>query len=308
MSSIKNRLLFYFISIICLLLIPLVCLLINYSIQARYRHALETISVEYQTSDSLNNLIALFNSLLKNTQDNKIIAAYSTEKENVNAVASNLSRSTSHQDLAKRIGSTVSFVVEYCDKAIESTKKGDFSQTTEMLEQIRRGNSSVKQDTSDLIFSELESSLAEQRMLQTIVKISWIIASLIILAVISVSIYLAITWSNKLTRPLVKLSNTATDITKGQLQSNVDKELLDMQDEIGSLSSSFNLMVSRLRNQITELDSSNKALEQSKKDIEHQSSRLKQMNELMTGREIKMIELKKEIESLKQQILSAKPT
>ncbi|OGD08365.1 hypothetical protein A2397_03180 [Candidatus Amesbacteria bacterium RIFOXYB1_FULL_44_23] len=302
MSSIKNRLVFYFSSIICLLLIPLVCLLINYYLQSRYQKTLEAVSIEYQVSGSLNNLVVSFGSFLKNPQDGKASQDYLLQKQNVNKLISKLPRSSSNSDIAKRIESTVGFVVEYCDKAIDSSKRGDFSQTTEILEQINRGNNSVKQDTSDLIFSELEKSLSEQRTLQTVINIGWLVAFLIIITVISTSVYLAVFWSNSITRPLIKLSNLATGITRGNLQSNVDKELLDMQDEIGSLSTSFNLMVSRLRSQITELDNSNKAIEQSKKELEQQSSSLQQMNELMTGRELKMIELKNEIESLKRQI------
>src|SRR3989339_1651270 len=116
MSSIKNRLVFYFSSIICLLLIPLVCLLINYYLQSRYQKTLEAVSIEYQVSGSLNNLVVSFGSFLKNPQDGKASQDYLLQKQNVNKLISKLPRSSSNSDIAKRIESTVGFVVEYCDK------------------------------------------------------------------------------------------------------------------------------------------------------------------------------------------------
>lgn len=88
-----------------------------------------------------------------------------------------------------------------------------------------------------------------------------------------------------ITAPIEKLNQAAIDITKGKLETRVN---ITNNDEVGDLSKNFNKMT--------------KTIEESQRNIEakvkERTEDLEKLNKFMTGREIKMIELKKRIEEL----------
>jgi nitrogen fixation/metabolism regulation signal transduction histidine kinase len=87
-------------------------------------------------------------------------------------------------------------------------------------------------------------------------------------------------------KPLGKVTEATKEITKGNLTYQIKS---DKKDEIGELANSFDQMSKNL-------DESHKNTEQK---VNERTSELTKLNKYMTDREIKMIELKKEIELLK---------
>lgn len=73
-------------------------------------------------------------------------------------------------------------------------------------------------------------------------KITFGILILLIFMIIS-----GIIFSSRLSRPIVKLTQVADDISKGKLHSQVDKEILDDKSEIGDLARAFNRTVVSLK-------------------------------------------------------------
>ncbi len=94
-------------------------------------------------------------------------------------------------------------------------------------------------------------------------------------------------------RPITDLTTVTEEISAGNLDKRVK---ITSQDEIGTLGNAFNNMAEKLQSLYT-------GLEQQVKErtvvLEEKTAELEKMNKLMVGRELKMIELKKEIATLK---------
>ena len=90
----------------------------------------------------------------------------------------------------------------------------------------------------------------------------------------------------KISDPIKELEKGANIIREGNLDYKVG---IDSEDEVGVLSHTFDKMTEELKNNIENIE----------KKVEERTKQLEEVNKIMTGREIKMIELKKQIEELK---------
>jgi len=87
--------------------------------------------------------------------------------------------------------------------------------------------------------------------------------------------------------PLSSINKASLQIAKGNLEQGIE---IKSDDEIGELASNFNKMTGNLKESRMNIE----------EKIKSRTRDLEQLNKSMVGRELKMIELKKEIEKLKQ--------
>jgi methyl-accepting chemotaxis protein len=88
--------------------------------------------------------------------------------------------------------------------------------------------------------------------------------------------------SSKISSPIVKLKNVAEEISEGKKPEAI---IISSDDEIGELTKAFQKMVFEIE----------KSKEEIEKKVEERTSNLNQLNKLMVNRELKMVELKKEL-------------
>lgn len=123
---------------------------------------------------------------------------------------------------------------------------------------------------------------------------------ILIALIILLSIGVAMLISNSITKPLSKLQKGTDIVAKGDLNHKVGTEA---RDEVGQLSRSFDKMTIAIKESRTDID---KKIEAQTVDLVRQKSNAdkarqdaEEINKAMVGRELKMIELKEEIENLK---------
>ncbi len=130
-------------------------------------------------------------------------------------------------------------------------------------------------------------ALSPLRMLRNLFIFILAIAALVISAV-------AVSISRSITAPLRQLTLTANKIADGDLSRSI---FMDSKDEIGVLAGSFNKMTQKLKESFANLENK---VEKRTRRLELQNEELENLNRAMIGRELKMIELKKEIAELKK--------
>jgi methyl-accepting chemotaxis protein len=148
---------------------------------------------------------------------------------------------------------------------------------------------------------ELPVFEAYDSMIQVMVRSLGILVFSLVLTVLA-GLFL----SKRITNPIINLRDAALSISKGKLDTTID---IKSRDEIGQLAQAFNQMT-------VDLASSRHALEEYSKNLEGQVaqrteelnaklSELERMNKLMVGREIRMVDLKKEIQVLQEKLTQA---
>lgn len=105
------------------------------------------------------------------------------------------------------------------------------------------------------------------------------------------SLFVGILASGIITKPIVTIRNAAQEIARGNLDRKIQ---ITSHDEVGDLAITFNDMASNLKETYQKLKDNNIKIEEKLSEVER-------LNKLMVGRELRMIELKKEITRLTEE-------
>jgi HAMP domain-containing protein len=154
----------------------------------------------------------------------------------------------------------------------------------------------------------------------------------VIVFCIILAIAVGISLSRRITKPIISLRNAAIEISKGKLDTKIE---IQTKDEIGELAQTFNQMASTLKELYETLEGKvqerTKELEEARasleirvkartrelkelterqeeiiekrtKEIQERMKELERFHRLAVGRELKMIEMKKEMQKLKEEL------
>lgn len=114
-------------------------------------------------------------------------------------------------------------------------------------------------------------------------------------------------FSHKLTNPLKKLMIATSNLKSGKLNTPID---IKSKDEFQDLGKEFKEMAKALKKYKNDLEKYNKDLEKEvesrTKDLINKNEQLEKFSKFSVGRELKMVELKKKIESLNKELKKKK--
>jgi len=109
--------------------------------------------------------------------------------------------------------------------------------------------------------------------------------------------------SQNITKSITKLRDAAGKVSQGKLDTKID---VKSSNEIGQLAKAFSQMINDLKESRAKLEKYSKTLEQKvkvrTKELEEKNIEYERINKLVIGRELIMIELKKEIDKLKKKL------
>lgn len=134
-----------------------------------------------------------------------------------------------------------------------------------------------------------------------------VLSVVIVFLLVVIAAFVSFFFSSGITRPIEELVRITENMAGGNFAVRVK---IDSKDEIGNLVHSFNLMAENLQITTEELKAANlfleervkertKELEESKNELKKEFDELQRWKKTVVGRELKMVELKKEITELK---------
>ena len=135
--------------------------------------------------------------------------------------------------------------------------------------------------------SEFENSINHNKLLIAGVFIASIITALLVALITALT----------LSASIRKVRDAALKMSKGDLSQRVP---VKSRDEIGELSSAFNQMADNISKSQEDLKKNDEQLRLEKANLDQKVEELERFNRLTVGRELKMIELKKEIKALQE--------
>lgn len=307
MAMLKGKLLRTFFFIIFSLSFASIGLFVmHFYIVEKYKAISDNIIAEYALTNSVADLIASYNSRFRNIdleeeeEDQKVQATKDAIEKTMKFLDTQI---VSRESQAGYVGlkNTITDVITEVDKGLAELSEGDVKDASAHYEAANKKYLFVKENGNKLIFHELSYAESVQDEIDSLYQASTIIGSFLLLVAIGGSTIYAFRFSNKVALPLRKLTKTAEQVASGDMQLTLSQELLDRPDEIGRLARSYRVMLTKLASNISELDASNKNLKQVSSSITAKNAELEKLNEYMINRELKMIELKKEISACKEQ-------
>jgi len=151
-------------------------------------------------------------------------------------------------------------------------------------------------------FNQIEETIDKEQRSELLEQVSGLKSITIvigILALILVSI-VAISTARSISYPIVKLTRAINEISRGNLNSQIDPELRQSKDEIGGLATAFNKMTEGLKDKSTEAQKELTMRKKAEEKLKNRVEELEKFHKLTIGRELKMIELKKKIKELER--------
>jgi methyl-accepting chemotaxis protein len=177
------------------------------------------------------------------------------------------------------------------------------------------------------VVSQIRPFLSPQSFRNVEVNIynTWLVAASSFIFVALMVILFTVLFTGRMMKPLKKLLDAVKEAGKGNLNVKVE---LETKDEIGELADEFNLMIKRLKEAREALEDEKKVLEvrvrartkeleelaqsldekvkERTKELQERVEELERFHQLTVGRELKMVELKEELERLKKEIAEQK--
>lgn len=299
MTTIKGKLLRTFFLIIGVLSFTSFGLFyIHFVVVENYKALSDNMVAEYRLINTVSDLIASYNSRFRNTNINE-----EAENEKVTGIRSSLINEmnfldehiTDKMSKASYIGlkNTITDVSKEVDLGLEELSDGNVTGASTHYEAANKKYLFVKENGNKLIFNELSYAQSIQTKIDSLYRFSSLIGGFVLFIAAGGSIFYAFRFSNKVASPIRRLAEVTEAVAGGDMHSSLSQELLDRTDEIGRLSRSYSVMLTKLISNISELDTSNKELKEISKTITSKNSELERLNEYMINRELKMIELKK---------------
>lgn len=299
MSTLKGKLLRTFFFIIGVLSCTSIGLfLVHFIVVEKYKAISDNMVTEYALINTVSDLIVSYNSRYRNTSINE-----ETENKRIEDTKQSMSENMTFLDnhivdqtsRATYLGlkNTIADVTEEVDRGLAELSEGNVTGASAHYRAANKKYAFVKENGTKLISNELAYAQSIQEKIDKIYQTSSIVGIFGLVLTIGGSIIYAFRFSNRVATPLRKLATIAEEVAAGNMQIGLNQELLDQGDEIGRLSRSYSIMLTKLIKNISELDTSNKELQEISQAVTIKNAELEKLNEYMVNRELKMIELKK---------------
>lgn len=280
-------------------------LLINQLSALQNRQIIQTMTMEYSIIKYSDTLIKSYNDVVKNQGSKDQVTEYQSVHGKLTTVLATLKKRIISEDskvLFIGVENTVNQVIDECDNGIKEVQNNNFLNFSEHFDKANKENTFVQDNTSSLLQKELEYLSNTEIKSEQVAGITLFASLCIFVLVVFIMIFYARSFAQQLITPLVKLSIFAEEIASGNLK-NRDREQLQMtNDETGSLTKSIYTMVDKLTETIDREQQTSDELKKTSTTIANNNIELQRMNALMVGRELKMSEMKEQVEELQKEL------
>lgn len=259
MRSIRSELLRVFLGVIGILAFAgLLFLLLHSYVVDGYKSQTDTTLKEYQLLKVADNLTTTYNnSFLGNADDTTAVNL------KLNSARSSITRMTSYLNTAivnnqskaafSGLKTTLAALLNAISQSEMALSQGDLSNYNNNRQQITKLYISVQQNDATLINSQLTYTNSISARLSRTYLDSEIFGGGALLLVTIFCIIYVFRFSVRFTRPLSELTSVALQISDGATNVPIKPTLLNRTDEIGSMASSFYIMLEKLKANLAQI-------------------------------------------------------
>lgn len=304
-STIRGKIFISLITLSLVLMVVLVFISISlFGIVSRYDNTLNELVDIYKITSISNQYAEKYLSAIQNVSVSRYSDDYNDAKESLKEAMSSLNLEQSSEIVIKSRGimNIVKKVIEAGDSGLQSAKNGNIAEGFKGYEDINNFNFYIKENIASLAILQLKQvetiqTVIQQERQNTI----YLIGGLGVLIIIASYIY-ARYFSGFITNPLLELSNKIETFSGQNYKTDIDVKFVNRKDEVGLLARTFEEMRQRIINSMQAQQKAQEELVKLNQKLESSNRDLSRMNEVMIGREMKMIEQKKEIDEIKARL------
>jgi methyl-accepting chemotaxis protein len=269
----------------------------------RYRQITDNLILENRLNNLASTLVDDYNLVLLAPSSEERLREYNRAKQEILDTFETLDTAIISEGSKvpyRGLKNQVLTLIKNSDSGIAQMELGNLTAASEVYAQDLIQASFTSENVAGLMVKELEYSDILQMELNRIHYFSLLILILVILMVVAASLVYISYFSKRLTDPLSRLVDISGTISGGNLDREIDKDLLERSDEVGDLSKALNAMISNLKSKIKLAEDTEKDVLQGKSDLEQRNKELEEFNKMVVDRELRMVELKSKIGELEK--------
>lgn len=302
MHTIKYTLIRAFLLVIlaCFLAATVIFIQTTYTIFS-YKKVLNVLVLDSRLISDTSDIIVAYNQLFKDSNSMTARQQYDNLKKDINSLFVELDKAHKRENTSTYVG-----LKNIIESIITETELGlgkdKISNTSVHYDEANKKYQFVKDLAAEHFLLESNSIPGQVAAADSQAIRGYFISSILALLSVIGAIWYIFTFAKRLTNPIIELTSNVKQITAGNLDITLQPALSNVKNEIGILASSFGIMLQNLKTNISKLNETNKQLEASSSEMKAKNEELLKLNNVMVNRELRMIELKKELEALKSKV------
>ena len=288
MKSIKTKIISAFLAVIGVMIILLsLVIIIDLNLIKRYERINENIIYEQTLKDGVQLLVESGYSGIKSSDYSKYYERLDEILEIEKILDLRFADADADQEAAlayRSAKNSLAAVISIVEESRENWENtGELTGTSETYQDAIIKFEFVKQSVTELLLSEIKNIAKTTQEIKRIKAFFFVIFGFLVLFITVFLIIFAWLFTKKISDAIVDLSETAEYIIGGDLKIDVNESLLERQDEIGSLSRSFSVMVKNLRDKFSALELSKKKMDDKVKEVSASNMELEKTKTAMVN-------------------------
>ncbi|MFA6194782.1 MAG: ATP-binding protein [Patescibacteria group bacterium] len=280
MQNIKKKILISFFTIIAVLLISESFFIsMDRLILSKYRNLATNMISEFTLIGDSSNLVSSFDKRIKSPFDSAEISRFNLIYSDTKNILARLNQSIVNNKsrvVFNGLENNINDVMFDIEIGVNNLSAGDYLEAVSRYEAASRKNTFVQENVNKLLLEEFEYAKNLQVEIDRINLISVLLAILLLVLTTGGCIWYAFFFSDKLIMPLIKLTKLAWVIEGGNLDVEVDKALLEGNDEFAILANSFHTMIISLKSSVQKLQEYNTEIKNSRNHLKSEKRKLQQ--------------------------------
>ncbi len=257
MRGIKEKILSAFFLVISILVISgSFFVVMNFVLIRNYEQIMENLLSQYDLIEKTQSITESFRNINKFVNTERL-----TEFQNIkNDFEDHLIKVDNQIEGEKNFAiyyglrNTIVSLISDASAGVEMAHKGNILESNRYFNSVNEKNIFVKETTTNLLLEELKRLEEVQKNIYKIRDLIQLTAASLFIIVILFSILYAIKFSDKLIKPLLKLTKAAESIKRGNLNISLNENDYKEYEEIRTLSTSFLTMIHSLKDSIVKLN------------------------------------------------------
>ncbi len=221
MEKIRSKILTSFLVVIAVLMISAGFFVsLNFMIIMRYERIMTNMVSEYELIAKTQDLTESFNNLIKYSSDYKRFNTFVNYKNELLDLLTSLDSSIEGEEsfaIYFGIRNILAGMTQDAELGVSAMLANDYALVSYYYDSIASKNIFVKENTANLLLSEIKSLQETQEDIIRVRGLIQLTASALIIMLVLISIFYAVRFSDKLTRPIEHLSIIAKNIVSGKI-------------------------------------------------------------------------------------------